>query len=590
MGWLKHMAGYLPQMELMDVTPALRAYSLGSKEGQEETDRNILREIGQVAAKQGLGAASNVALSRGAVGTGLKLSELSLDRQSKMYDFLGRAAVAADTPEKWGQYIGILSKQFGPESVRGFEDFRARESAILLSKNAFDLVQQRRAMGEFSAAITQPQANTGTVASAGEPRGIRLNNPLNIEAGPFAQSIPGFQGSDGRFARFASLDQGIAAADRLLSVYGQQGINTVAGVINKWAPPTENNSRAYAATVAKALGVDPGAQINLADPAVRQKLIGAMAQVENGRPLPQSSDQGYSTKVLQLIQAANNPGLPQAQREIAGKLLEHALKAGDLPEDVRKYEYAVRQGYRGSFQEWDITRRREASTRVTQVNRGEDAAAKAMGERFGKKYGEYIDAGDNAFAQLGTIATMRQLSTDPSFTSGALTERVILPLKQAIAAMGGDPKSAASMEAFRALANKSVIDSMGGSLGTGFSNADRDFVTSQVPSLGNTPQGNEKLFAVMEKIARRKIDVARMAQEYVQQPDPETGKPRGRLDAGFDRMISEWRERNPLFSDAERAEINQVAEDSLPKVGTVVDGWRFKGGNRADRNNWERVK
>src|SRR3990167_2299289 len=106
------MAGYLPQMELLDIAPVLRSYQAGSEQGQKDEQQNLLRRVGQTAATQGFDAASKTALAGGDVSTGMQLSKLSLDRQLGMYDFLGRAAIAADSPEKWQQYIGILSKQF----------------------------------------------------------------------------------------------------------------------------------------------------------------------------------------------------------------------------------------------------------------------------------------------------------------------------------------------------------------------------------------------------------------------------------------------------------------------------------------------
>ncbi len=127
-------------------------------------------------------------------------------------------------------------------------------------------------------------------ADKSQPRGFRNNNPLNIEAGNFTQSQPGFTGSDGRFAQFGSMDQGVGAADNLLQSYGKRGINTVAGIVGRWAPPRDNNpTNTYAATVAKSIGVDPNAPLNMDDPNVRRGLIGAMAQFENGRPLQMAS-------------------------------------------------------------------------------------------------------------------------------------------------------------------------------------------------------------------------------------------------------------------------------------------------------------
>jgi hypothetical protein len=128
------------------------------------------------------------------------------------------------------------------------------------------------------ATMAPPAAVAGT-----QPRGIRNNNPLNIEAGAFTEGQPGFAGSDGRFAKFGSPEQGIGAANALLDTYqNKHGLNTVRGIINRWAPPAEvgNNTSAYVASVAGRLGIDPDQPLT---PEQRQPLIQAMSQFENGR-------------------------------------------------------------------------------------------------------------------------------------------------------------------------------------------------------------------------------------------------------------------------------------------------------------------
>lgn len=148
-----------------------------------------------------------------------------------------------------------------------------------------------------------------------QPRGVRNNNPLNIEAGSFTQSQPGFSGSDGRFARFESPDQGFAAAENLLNVYGQKhGINTVAGVINRWAPSSDGNPvTAYAAHVARSIGVDPNQPIDLRDPATRAKMADAMATFENGRPVPRTTDMSAQARKPATGDLSFDDLIPQGQ-------------------------------------------------------------------------------------------------------------------------------------------------------------------------------------------------------------------------------------------------------------------------------------
>jgi hypothetical protein len=112
--------------------------------------------------------------------------------------------------------------------------------------------------------------------SGGDPSagtlGDRNNNPGNLRP----------PGASTGFQRFDTPEAGLAALDQNLQSYGKKGINTIEGVINRWAPSSENNTSAYVSSVSKRLGIDPKAQIDLANPYVRQALGTAIMLQENG--------------------------------------------------------------------------------------------------------------------------------------------------------------------------------------------------------------------------------------------------------------------------------------------------------------------
>lgn len=130
----------------------------------------------------------------------------------------------------------------------------------------------------------------------GRPRGIRNNNPLNIEFNP-ANNWQGQIGTDGRFAIFDTPFNGIRAAARLLRNYDMKyGLNTVRGIVSRWAPPVENNTTAYVSSVAKRTGLFPDLVLAAAD---YPPLVAAMIYHENGQ-------QPYD---MALINMAVNDGL-----------------------------------------------------------------------------------------------------------------------------------------------------------------------------------------------------------------------------------------------------------------------------------------
>jgi hypothetical protein len=104
------------------------------------------------------------------------------------------------------------------------------------------------------------------VAMVTTPRGIRSFNPGNIEYGPFTRGM-GATGSDGRFATFATMVEGVCALARLLIVYYDKPfankIDTVREVIERWAPSSENDTNAYVMAVCKLCEVGPDDILNL---------------------------------------------------------------------------------------------------------------------------------------------------------------------------------------------------------------------------------------------------------------------------------------------------------------------------------------
>lgn len=99
---------------------------------------------------------------------------------------------------------------------------------------------------------------------------------------PMRANNPGALMPGGKMAQFETPQAGLQALDSNLQSYGKQGVNTLAGVITKWAPPGSNNTAAYIADAAQRLGIKPDQKIDLSNPVVRQAVGTAIMLHENG--------------------------------------------------------------------------------------------------------------------------------------------------------------------------------------------------------------------------------------------------------------------------------------------------------------------
>ncbi|WP_159739257.1 structural protein [Vibrio atypicus] len=130
------------------------------------------------------------------------------------------------------------------------------------------------------------QGVDSVVNSVIKPRGVRANNPLNIESNANNNWVGKVSPSvDKRFETFQAPEYGFRAGAILLrnTYQGRYGLESIRELIHKFAPSHENDSDNYANFVAKQLNVSPDAPINLQSDGTLARMIHAMSIMEVGR-------------------------------------------------------------------------------------------------------------------------------------------------------------------------------------------------------------------------------------------------------------------------------------------------------------------
>ncbi len=123
-----------------------------------------------------------------------------------------------------------------------------------------------------------------------EPRGIRNNNPLHIRKASNWQGEKHPQ-TDRSFEQFDSMQYGVRAGFIILRRYmsGYNGLtekfNTIEKIVRRWAPPSENNTKAYIEQVSKLTGIPSTLKISFSQRSYMVAIVDAMIRVECGQPI-----------------------------------------------------------------------------------------------------------------------------------------------------------------------------------------------------------------------------------------------------------------------------------------------------------------
>lgn len=191
--------------------------------------------------------------------------------------------------ESFGAAHGWSDEQIQAKKVEFKEKVADGALSQWSANNAIGFIQSNGELSDTVAGSRRAVAGGGESVADG-PRGVRNNNPGNLES---SSSNPwvGQTGSDGRFAKFETPEHGIRALGRNLISYQRQGIDTVGEIINRWAPPSDNNdTAAYIKAVCAQLGVTANQPLDASNPDTLQALCTAIIKHENGTQ-PYSPDQ-----------------------------------------------------------------------------------------------------------------------------------------------------------------------------------------------------------------------------------------------------------------------------------------------------------
>lgn len=196
----------------------------------------------------------------------------------------------------------------------------------------------------------------------------------------------------------------------------------------------------------------------------------------------------------------------RATRPLVAELFKNQATAAKPTDDIAEYTFALGQGYRGSFEEWQ----KENKAGVT-VNTGDNSSAfgKKADETAAGRMSDYVTAGNDATNFVGDLQTLGAISQNLQTGKNAEVLAALGPYAEAV---GIDMKGLDEAQAYEA-----VVARMAPAMRIPGSGASSDFDAKQflssLPSLGKTPEGNRIVMDTFQGIQERKIK----ASEYAQQ-------------------------------------------------------------------------
>lgn len=176
------------------------------------------------------------------------------------------------------------------------------------------------------------------------------------------------------------------------------------------------------------------------------------------------------------------------------------------------------------------------------VNLPEQKYPNAFNEQLGKDDAamlqKYRQTAESSASMLKTLSELEKLNPTAMSGGGAQARATVANWLSGWTGVDvTDPTILADTQQYNAIVSKSVLDSLGGSLGAGTSNADVAFIQKTVPQLEYSQEARQALIDYMAKRAKENVELYQRARAY--------GEKYGGL-RGFDAISSAFPGSSPM--------------------------------------------
>jgi hypothetical protein len=261
----------LEDKQTMDYRTQMAAYRAAQAQAANEAARYQGMAPGAMPA---VGAQPTAAGGAQATAGGVPISA----EQMAIENSFGTPSEKLESRRKYlaGRNTESAKREFAPGMADVVEIYVPGEGNVQMTKaQAEKLLNSRPNLQAIVGGNKVPAAQAIAAPAAPTTGGVNANNFGNVR--PIGAST-GFQ-------QPKTPEEGLQILDNNLKAYGDKGINTLAGVISRWAPPSENDTQALIKAAAQRLSIDPNQPLDLKNPAVRQAIGTAIMIQEKGKGL-----------------------------------------------------------------------------------------------------------------------------------------------------------------------------------------------------------------------------------------------------------------------------------------------------------------
>lgn len=248
---------------------------------------------------------------------------------------------------------------------------------------------------------------------------------------------------------------------------------------------------------------------------------------------------------MQLMQRDNTPVVVPEGGSLYTKngtfLAMGSPKREPVPAELQGYALALKQGYKGSFLDYQVEQKRAGATNISTkvINAGPQAFETELGKLDAEQLGDWRKNAQSAQSTLSTVAQLRNASNNGAYSGGAAN------LKMTAANFingitGAVPKGLVGSQEYNAAASNLVLEKIK-TLGANPSNADREFIEKTVPQLSQSLEARTALANFLETKARQSIDLYQRADAHARKNHGLSGfSVVNSGDTSIDDLIKKW--------------------------------------------------